>query len=443
MPGLALAFSLAYFVAAGITLAVLHRRIHGIDGHALGLTTVRVLIAGAGTAAVTWVLGDAIGSGGTGEAILALVAGGVVLGTRGLRVRPRAAPGRGAPGPHRAREDPAPGLSGCTPGPAAACNDRTSSGDDDRDQRSGRGPGRREDRRVGIRVVTDSSCDLPAPLVEALGIEIVPLTIRFGSEEYVDQVELSTPEFWRKVQESPQLPETAAPSPGAFESCFRGLIDRGASGIVCINLSSHLSGTMQSAQVAAAAVSGTCPVQVIDSQSASMGLGNLCLTAARRAADGDSLESIVAEVTDRRDRTRLFATLDTLDHIRKSGRIGNARALLGSMLSIKPVIEIRDGVVNEAGRVRTRSKALKLLAAEGGRVEDRAPRGAARQRPRRRRAARPARADLPARRDRHRRHRPGHRHPRRPARHRRHVPGGHAEPDATDRIPNARMTRWT
>jgi DegV family protein with EDD domain len=217
---------------------------------------------------------------------------------------------------------------------------------------------------VGIRVVTDSSCDLPAPLVEALGIEIVPLTIRFGTEEYVDQVELSTAAFWEKVQESSTLPETAAPSPGAFETCFRELMARGASGIVCINLSSHLSGTMQSAQVAAAAVSNECPVQVIDSQTASMGLGNLCLTAARRAADGDSLESIVAEVSDRRDRTRLFATLDTLDHIRKSGRIGNARALLGSMLSIKPVVEIREGVVNEGGRVRTRSKALKLLASK-------------------------------------------------------------------------------
>jgi DegV family protein with EDD domain len=217
--------------------------------------------------------------------------------------------------------------------------------------------------------VTDSSCDLPAPLVEALGIEVVPLTIRFGAEEYVDQVELSTAAFWEKVQESSTLPETAAPAPGAFETCFRQLMERGASGIVCINLSSHLSGTMQSAQVAAAAVSNECPVQVIDSQTASMGLGNLCLTAARRAADGDSLESIVAEVTDRRDRTRLFATLDTLDHIRKSGRIGNARAMLGSMLSIKPVVEIRDGVVNEGGRVRTRSKALKLLASKAAESE--------------------------------------------------------------------------
>ena len=217
---------------------------------------------------------------------------------------------------------------------------------------------------MGIRVVTDSSCDLPAALVDALGISVVPLSIRFGAEEYVDQVELSTDEFWAKVQSNDSLPETAAPSPGAFESTFRELIDRGATGIVCINLSSHLSGTMQSAQVAAAAVAVDCPVQVIDSQSASMGLGNLCLTAARRAADGDPLESIVAEVTDRRERTRLFATLDTLEHIRKSGRIGNARALLGSMLSIKPVVEIRDGVVEEAGRVRTRSKALKLLAAK-------------------------------------------------------------------------------
>jgi DegV family protein with EDD domain len=219
---------------------------------------------------------------------------------------------------------------------------------------------------MGIRVVTDSACDLPLLLVETLGIEVVPLTIRFGEEEFVDQVELSTQEFWERVERSDRLPETAAPSPGAFESRFRDLMARGATGIVCINLSSHLSGTMQSAQVAAAAVAGVCPVQVIDSQTASMGQGNLCLTAARRAADGDSLESIVAEVVDRRDRTKLYATLDTLDHIRMSGRIGNAKALLGTMLSIKPVIEIKAGIVEEVKRVRTRSKALKELATHAG-----------------------------------------------------------------------------
>lgn len=215
---------------------------------------------------------------------------------------------------------------------------------------------------MGIRVVTDSACDLPAPLIEALGIEIVPLTIRFGEQEFVDRVELSADEFWERLERSDTLPETAAPSPGAFETCFRDLAARGATGIVCINLSSHLSGTMQSAQVAAAATVDACPVQVIDSQSASMGQGNLCLTAARRAADGDSLESIVAEVVDRRDRTKLFATLDTLEFLKKGGRVGNARALLGTMLSIKPIIELSSGVVEESAKVRTRSKALRVLA---------------------------------------------------------------------------------
>src|SRR5690349_6504007 len=217
---------------------------------------------------------------------------------------------------------------------------------------------------MGIRVVTDSACDLPPSLVDALGIEIVPLTIRFGSEELVDRVELDAQEFWARLEHADALPETAAPSPGAFEACFRSLAARGATGIVCINLSSHLSGTMQSAQVAAAAVADACPVQVIDSQSASMGQGNLCLTAARRAADGDSLESIVAEVVDRRDRTQLYATLDTLEFLRRGGRVGNARALLGTMLSIKPVVELKDGIVEESAKVRTRSKALRFLAAK-------------------------------------------------------------------------------
>jgi len=224
---------------------------------------------------------------------------------------------------------------------------------------------------VSIRVVTDSSCDLPQSLVDALRIEIVPLTIRFGSEEFVDREELSTDEFWRRLETSKVLPETAAPSAGAFEQKFRDLQARGATGIVCINLSSHLSATMQSAQVAAAAVSKDVPVQVIDSRNASMGLGNLVLTAARRAADSDSLESIVAEVVDRRERSKLFAALDTLEFLKRGGRIGNAKALLGTVLSIKPVVELRDGIVEESSKVRTRSKALKVLAqhAAEGRIE--------------------------------------------------------------------------
>jgi DegV family protein with EDD domain len=214
---------------------------------------------------------------------------------------------------------------------------------------------------MAVRVVTDSACDLPDDLIEGLGIAVVPLTIRFGREELVDRKELSTDEFWRRLQASDVLPETSAPSAGAFEETFRRLADDGATGIVCINLSSKLSATMQAAQVAAQSVQDACRVEVIDSLLVSMGLGNLCITAAERAAEGDSLESIVANVVDRRNRTKLFGTLDTLEYLKKGGRVGNARALLGSMLAIKPVVEVRDGEVEEAGKVRTRSKALRLL----------------------------------------------------------------------------------
>ena len=215
---------------------------------------------------------------------------------------------------------------------------------------------------MGVRVVTDSSCDLPRNLVEAYGIEVVPLTIRFGDEELVDRDELEPNEFWTRLTSSDALPETSAPSAGAFEARFRGLIQRGATGIISINLSSRLSATMQAAQVAANVVRDECPTVVIDSRTVSMGLGALCLTAARRAADGGKLEEIVEDVISRRDRTRLFGALDTLEFLKRGGRIGNARALLGSMLSIKPIVEVRDGVVEESGKVRTRSKALAALA---------------------------------------------------------------------------------
>jgi len=212
-----------------------------------------------------------------------------------------------------------------------------------------------------VRIVTDSASDLPEPACEALGIEVVPLTIRFGEREYVDRKELSTEAFWRELESSPVLPETAAPSVGAFEETFRRLADDGADGIVCINLSSRLSATMQSAQVAAKALEGQTPIEIVDSKSASMGIGNLVLYAARRATDGATVDEIVREVEERRDRQHLFATLDTLEYLRKGGRIGGAQALLGSMLSIKPVIAVVDGAVEPVGKVRTRSKALRAL----------------------------------------------------------------------------------
>jgi len=214
---------------------------------------------------------------------------------------------------------------------------------------------------MAVRVVTDSACDLPTEVYEQLGIEVVPLTIRFGNREYVDRKELTTEAFWQQLETADVLPETAAPSVGAFEESFRALHDDGADGIVCINLSARLSATMQSAQLAAKALDGLCPIEVIDSENASMGIGNLVLHAARRAAAGADVETITKEVVDRRSRQRLFATLDTLEYLKKGGRIGGARALLGSMLSIKPIIAVVDGAVEEAGKVRTRSKALQFV----------------------------------------------------------------------------------
>jgi DegV family protein with EDD domain len=224
---------------------------------------------------------------------------------------------------------------------------------------------------MAVRVVSDSACDLPPEVCESLGIEIVPLTIRFGNDEFVDRTELSTDEFWRRLESSPVLPETAAPSVGAFEETFRALHESGADGIVCVNLSAHLSATMQSAQVAAKALDGLCPIEIIDSASASMGIGILVLHAARRAAEGADVATIAREVAERRARQRLFATLDTLEYLKKGGRIGGAQALLGSMLSIKPIVTVVNGAVEQAGKVRTRSKALNFILEQvpAGRVE--------------------------------------------------------------------------
>ena len=229
-----------------------------------------------------------------------------------------------------------------------------------------------EEDPMAVRIVTDSACDLPQDVCDELGIEVVSLTIRFGNEEFVDRKELDTASFWRKVEGSSVLPETAAPSVGAFEECFSRLAGSGADGIVCINLSSAMSATMQSAQVASKSLEGQVPIAVIDSKSVSMGIGLLVMLAAERARAGDDVDTIVRAIEDCRDRQRLYATLDTLEYLRKGGRIGGAQAMLGSMLSIKPLISVEDGKVEQAGKVRTRSKALRALADRlGGRSIER------------------------------------------------------------------------
>jgi DegV family protein with EDD domain len=213
-----------------------------------------------------------------------------------------------------------------------------------------------------VKVVTDSACDLPQELAEQLGITIVPLTVRFGEEEFVDRRDLTPAEFWARCDASPTLPETAAPSPGAFEDAFRAAADEGHDGVVAVLLSGGLSATLQAAQVAADSVSEVIRVRTVDSKQASAALGVIALNAARWAATGGKIDEIADGAEDEARRTRLYATFDTLEYLRKGGRIGRAQALLGSMLSMKPVIELVDGVVEPESRQRTRGRSIQHLA---------------------------------------------------------------------------------
>jgi DegV family protein with EDD domain len=225
-----------------------------------------------------------------------------------------------------------------------------------------------------VGVVTDSASDLPADVAATWGVEIVPLSIAFGDEELIDREQLTTAEFWARCARSPELPTTAAPSPGRFEQAYRRLAEGGATGIVVVTLSGALSATMQSAELAARAVTADgLDVRIVDSRSISLGEGTNALACAEAAAEGADLDAIEAIARDLIARTRVFGALDTLENLKKGGRIGNAKALLATALNIKPIIEVADGVVEQHGKQRTRSKALTFLvdkvASYEGRIE--------------------------------------------------------------------------
>ena len=214
---------------------------------------------------------------------------------------------------------------------------------------------------TSVHIVTDSSCDLPDKLITEMNIKIVPLKIRFGDTEFVDRLELTTDQFWEKCQASDELPSTAAPSPGAFVEEFQNAASEGATGVVAILLSGELSATIEAAQQAAQLVKDEIEVRVIDSRTVTLGLGSVVMGAASAANSGANIEEVAAIATDSVNRTQVHAALDTLENLRKGGRIGAAGSLLGSMLSIKPLIEVRNGVVEPAGKQRTRGKALSYL----------------------------------------------------------------------------------
>jgi len=218
---------------------------------------------------------------------------------------------------------------------------------------------------MAVHIVTDSTSDIPPAQAEALGITIVPLTVFFGEEAYLDGVELDNAGFYRKLQESSSLPRTSQPSPAAFQEAFIRLIKEGADGILSIHLSSKLSGTYQSACTARDTLPEhvkKVPIEIVDTLSVSMGMGYMVIQAAEQARQGVSLEEIKAHVLDLSARIRILAVLDSLEYVKRGGRIGGARAFLGNMLSVKPIIAVKEGEVTPVEQPRTRSKAYARIA---------------------------------------------------------------------------------
>lgn len=214
---------------------------------------------------------------------------------------------------------------------------------------------------AGVRIVADSACDLSLDQAERLGVTIVPLEVRFGDDALKDRVELTPEEFWRRTKASTSLPTTAAPSPGAFRTAFQEAAGDGATGVVCLTLSSALSATYQAALAGAEALGPSLPVRVIDTRTVTMGEGLACMAAAELAADGAGLDAVAERAQAVCGRTRVLGVVGALDHLQRGGRIGGLAALVGSLLAIKPVIEVREGLVAQESRQRTRERALDYL----------------------------------------------------------------------------------
>ena len=222
-----------------------------------------------------------------------------------------------------------------------------------------------------IRIVTDSAADLPAEIATLHGVEVVPMTIRFGRQEYVDGVDMGPAAFWSKLTTASALPETLPPSAADFLDAFERLVVDGATGIVVVTISSAVSATYQNALLAAEKIADRCAVRVIDSQTASMAQGLQVTAAAAVAAGGAPLDEVALTAGQTAAKTNVLAALDTLDFLARGGRVGRASARFADLLRIKPIVQFVDGAVASAGRVRSRERALEALV---GRVVELADR---------------------------------------------------------------------
>jgi len=212
-----------------------------------------------------------------------------------------------------------------------------------------------------VAIVADSASDLAPDLAKSHDITVVPLLVTFGDKEYRAGVDLSGDDFWRELTApGAPFPKTAAAAPGTFKETFEGLFASGADEIVYVGVGSKLSATLGSAKVAREMLPER-KIHIVDSNTASMGTGLLALLAAEKAVSGMSAEQVVAEVNGRLDRVRLYVVLETLEYLKRGGRISPARAAIGNVLSVKPIITLENGVVETADRPRTRGRARERL----------------------------------------------------------------------------------
>jgi DegV family protein with EDD domain len=211
-----------------------------------------------------------------------------------------------------------------------------------------------------VRIVTDSVADLPPQVVEELGITVVPLIVRFGEQLYRDGVDLTADQFYEKLQSSKVFPVTSVPSPAAFAQAYDKLAEE-TDEILVIIVSAKLSATYEVALQSIGLMKRKCRVEVIDSLSATMSEGFIAMKAAEAAKAGASLDEVIEVARKNIPRVEFLAAFDTLEYLRRGGRIGRAYTLLGSMLKINPLITLKDGLVEPGGKTRSRAKAIDRL----------------------------------------------------------------------------------
>jgi len=212
---------------------------------------------------------------------------------------------------------------------------------------------------MAIKIVTDSNCDLPADLVARYGITVVPLYINIGMKSYLDGVEMTHEQFYEGLPHFESHPTTSVPGPGQFIQVYEGLAQAGASEIISIHIGGALSAMVAVARLAAEEVKSV-PVTVFDSGQLTLGTGLLALAAARAAAEGRSVSDIMSTLEDQASRTHCLAALDTLEYLRRSGRLSRFQSSLGSVLRIKPILRMHSGDF-DMERVRTRNGASDRL----------------------------------------------------------------------------------